>query len=284
MVTLLIFVMAACHVAPVAQAVTAHAPMALQTAAPPPVQPAEPAEPEGDLPDVSPAVVEAAADDAPAGPTWLPDGFGPEDRFQTPSEACMQLVQELVPPKYRRPIYAWCEHRTWASTRHTVIESKVDGSQIHDRDRPHGWKFYANGVIRGFLTPDSCEHHRIDRSIPHPKAGRNLARNWPFGSPKMTTKMASQWMGHSHDAERFGSRGPHDNHMSTAVAYIDGCYPPEMLDRNDFGIQVTVLRSLDICETWGCDSQRDIREKWRYGGKKQKRPRHRDEPEQPVVR
>jgi hypothetical protein len=65
--------------------------------------------------------------------------------------------------------------------------------------------------------------------------------------------------------ERFGTRGPHDNHLSTAVFWVPGCYPPEALDRNDVNATVTILRSIAICESYGCPNKEAIRKRWRNG-------------------
>ena len=253
---------------------------------PPPVPPVAAAEeeenpgteeteaPDAALPAHAPSGGLASASAVPT--VALPPGFPPEDRFKTSSEACLTITKELVPRKWQRAIYGYCEHRSWASSRNGVVHSRVDGSQIHDRDRPIAWAFYAGGILRGTIDPDTCEHHRIDRSIRHPRKGRRLAKNWPFKRPKMTTQRRGKWLRHPHEMERFGSRGPHDNHMSTAVHYIPGCWAPEAMDRNDVGVTVTIKRSLAICErTKKCWHKSHIREHWRHGPPRKKKKRRR---------
>lgn len=203
----------------------------------------------------------------------VPARFQGPDRFKSIAEACLTLTPELAADlgaMGERAVYEFCEHRSYHSSRHKVIVSRVDGSQLHDRDRPWGWRFYAAGIINGALDPQACEHHAVDDTVPHPRACKKLGSDWPFKRPTLTEELRYQWFAHAHEAEAFGTRGPHDNHMSTAVMYIPGCYPPEMLDRFDFAAEVTILRSVDICETFGCRSKWDIREKWRVGGSRQK--------------
>jgi len=198
-------------------------------------------------------------------PALQPSGFPDQDRFPSISEACVQLTKELVPRKWTRPVYDYCEHRSFHSSRNNVIQSRVDKTQLHDRDRPFAWRFYNRGIITGTLDPDNCHHHQIDKTLKHPREGKQLAKEWPFGKPKMTEALRHQWLRHPHDMERFGTRGPHDNHLGTAVYWLPGCYPPEALDRNDVNATVTILRSIAICESYGCASKGDIRKRWRHG-------------------
>jgi hypothetical protein len=198
----------------------------------------------------------------------LAPGFGPEDRFDSISTACVELTKELVDPSIRRPVYDFCERRSYASSRYRTVTSKIDGSQVHDRDRVAAWKFYSHGIVTGRLDPENCPHHRLDLSIDHPKAERKMASNWPFRSPKMTDKKRGQWFSHPHDMERFGTRGPHDNNLKTAILWVPGCYDPAMLDRNDFNATVTILRAVAICEDYGCRSEYDIKRHWRHGAKR----------------
>ena len=114
----------------------------------------------------------------------LPEGFGQKDRFESIDEACLELTNELAPKKYRRAVGDWCDRRSYASTRGTVIVSRIDGSQIHDRDRPFAWRFYNNYFRLGILDPKNCKHHKIDRTIRHPRKSRQLAAKWPFNSGK----------------------------------------------------------------------------------------------------
>jgi hypothetical protein len=200
----------------------------------------------------------------------LPDGFSETDRFEDMAEACLTLSKEIAPKKFRRVIWEWCEHRSWASSRNRIVRSKIDGSQIHDRDRFVAWKFYSAGIRRGTIDPESCEYHQIDKSIRHSskelywlKREKNETfPNWPFSSPKMTEKKRGQWLTHSHDMERFSSRGPHDNHLSLAAEYVPGCWAPEAMDRFDIAATITIKRSVAICEKHGCRTKRDIKKHW----------------------
>jgi hypothetical protein len=194
-----------------------------------------------------------------------PPGFPPADRFSSISDACVQLTKEHAPAKYSRAVYDYCEHRSWGSSRNNIIESRVDKTQIHDRDRPFAWRFYNRGIITGTIDPSNCLHHEIDSGVPHPRSEKKLANEWPFGRPKMTAALRGQWFDHHHDMERFGTRGPHDNNFATAVYWIPGCYPPEVLDRNDVNATITVLRSIAICESYGCPNKHAIRKRWRNG-------------------
>ena len=201
----------------------------------------------------------------------LPPGFPAVDRFTSHSEACLALADELAPKKWRGVIFLFCERRSFASSRGGTVRSRVDGSPIHDRDRMWGWAFWASGVRRGALDPWNCEHHRLDRHKRHSAVERRWwsdARpdgtlpHWPFKRPRLSVEGAKRWRSHPHDAERFGTRGPHDHHHSTGVHFLGGCWPPELMDRRDVSIGTTVLRAIKICEKHGCRRVRDIRRHW----------------------
>ena len=193
-----------------------------------------------------------------------PPGFGAVDRYTSHDEACLAVVQLEVPeskPGWRRAILDWCEHRSYHASRSGIVESKVDGSQIHDRDRPTAWRFYEHRVVDGTLDPTSCSVHAVDRELEHDQTCLALKRDWPFNSPTMTEELGRSWMQHPHDMERFGARGPHD-HNANAYRTIPGCWDPQQLERFDVSMTVTVRSSLRICECWGCATKRDIRAHW----------------------
>jgi hypothetical protein len=202
---------------------------------------------------------------------WV--GFKPTDPYTGIDQACLDVTKKLVPPKWRIPVLDWCEHRGYHSSRNTKIESRVDGSWIHDRDRPTAWLFYNRGRVSGNLDPDNCVYHAIDKSISHPKPERALAQDckldqksgkslcWNFKSPRMTDKLRNQWMSHFHDMERFGARGPIDWNAN-AFYHLKGCWDPASLDRYDVSAVTTVVASLKICARHGCQSKWDIKQHW----------------------
>jgi len=196
----------------------------------------------------------------------LPDGFGAKDRFSNMDQACMTWARELAPKQYVKAVVDWCDHRTYNSSRGNVIHSRVDGSWIHDRDRPLAYMWYRQGMALSRINPDTCEHHKVDYDLVRPKSSRKLAKNWPFSAPKLSPKRVSQWLHQPYDAERFGTRGPHDHNYKMAQKYAPGCYPTETLDRYDFSAYLTVKKSVLICEKYErCFSKWDIKKHWRNG-------------------
>lgn len=191
-----------------------------------------------------------------------PEGFPPEDRFESIVEACEVLTEELVPEKLRGRVGTWCAVRSHGSSRDGRYESRIDGSWVHDRDRPSAWKFYLWGTKFGRIDPENCEYDRVDRSVPRPKRAKKMAEDWPFQIPKLTDKKKRQWLDHPYDMERFGTRGPHDNNVTVARTVLPGCWAPEALDRNDVAATVTILRAIEICEEHGCKRYSDIRHHW----------------------
>lgn len=193
-----------------------------------------------------------------------PPGFGAVDRYTSHDEACLGVVELEVPadkPAWRRAILAWCEHRSYHASRNGIVKSKVDGTQVHDRDRPTAWRFYENAVVDGTLDPAGCIWHQVNRKIRHEPKCRSLKKDWPYNSPKMSEQLGNEWLRHPHDMERFGARGPHD-HNANAYRTIPGCWDPQQLERFDVATTVTVRASLKICECWGCSTKRDIRAHW----------------------
>jgi len=191
-----------------------------------------------------------------------PSGFDDEDRFASIDDACFTLSGELAPKKHQAQVFDWCQRRTRASTRGERYRSRVDGSWIHDRDRPAAFPMYRWGWKIGRIDPANCKHDRVDMSIRRPAKAKSLAKNWPFENPALGPKKLKRWMRSPHDMERFGTRGPHDNNTTVAREVLPGCWDPASLDRNDVAATVTVLRAVKICERWGCRSNRDIRRHW----------------------
>lgn len=198
----------------------------------------------------------------------IPPGFPAEDQYNSHDEACIAITDRLVPKGklgWRRAIVDWCEHRSYHASRSTIIKSRVDGSQIHDRDRPTAWIFYERGVLGGHLDPDNCPYHGVNRKLRHTRKCMHLRVNWPFKDVALSEKRKWEWATHPHDMERFGARGPHDWNAS-AYKHIPGCWDPAQLERFDVNITVTVLASLKICEKYGCSTKRDIRAHWGRNG------------------
>jgi hypothetical protein len=206
----------------------------------------------------------------------LPMGFPEQDPYSGISEACVAVTKKLAPKKFQRVVLDYCEHRSFHSSRYKIVVSRVDGSQIHDRDRPTAWIFYQRGVLSDRLTPETCEYHKIDRTIKHPakelwltkktgeeENGKAVYGNWPFKSPKMSPYLKKQWLSHPYDMERFGARGPHDWNAN-AYKYLEGstCWDPASLERNDVAAEVTVSKAIGICEEHGCRTKWDIKKYW----------------------
>lgn len=197
-----------------------------------------------------------------------PDGFPLEDEYASHDEACLAVVRKEVPkdkPAWRRAIIDWCEHRSYHASRNTVIKSRVDGSQIHDRDCPTAWIFYERAVLAGALDPENCPFHGVNRKLRHTRKCMHLRVNWPFKDVKLSDKRKWEWATHPHDMERFGARGPHDWNAN-AYKVLPGCWDPAQLERFDVGITVTVRASLKICEKYGCSIKRDIKNHWGRNG------------------
>lgn len=190
-----------------------------------------------------------------------PTGFGDADRFDSIEDACATVSYELPEGEPQGLIYLWCIYRARHSIR-GAYASRVDGSLIHDMDRPAAWKMYRWGVRVGRINPGACEFDRYDETLEHPKSERKLARNWPFRFVYMDADKAKRWMHRPYDVERYGTRGPIDNNTTVAREVLPGCWAPESLDRNDVAATVTVLRASKICLEHGCRRQSDIRRHW----------------------
>ena len=211
-------------------------------------------------PEVAPAEPVVAVAE-PSGPD-APPGFPGTDEFADAATACAELVARLVAREdLREPILRWCEVRAYRSSRNGVVRSRLDGSWIHDRDRPSAYSFYRQGLAAGHLDPETCSHHAVDESITRDRAARDFPSRWPYGtycdrsqgecSPSrrghMFASVAKDWHRHAPDYERFGTRGPIDNNAWVAVKYLGGCFAPEALDRYDVSVAVTIERAEDLC-------------------------------------
>ena len=197
----------------------------------------------------------------------VPPGFPAVDPYDAPArgirEACYQTAEAEAPEKWRTPIFRWCLHRAYSSSRYGVVESRIDGSWLHDRDRPSASWFYSAAVRTGRIDPETCAAHRADGPSAHPGGCWRLAAQWPFKIPAtLPDDKRARWFASSHDLERFGTRGPIDVHALTGYATIPGCYPPEAFDRFDVAAAFVVRRSVGICTRWGCHSKWDIKEHW----------------------
>jgi hypothetical protein len=192
-----------------------------------------------------------------------PPGFPAQDEFADSTEACNALVPRLVAREdLRKPVLAWCLSRVYHSSRNGKVRSRLDGSQIHDRDRPSARNFYRRGLKAGYLDPKVCSHHVVDDTAKQPRKTRQFVDRWPYGthcdysrgacSPSkpghMGAAKAKRWLKNSPDYERFGTRGPTDHNFWGVTKYLGGCFAPEALDRHDVSTATTILRSVDLCE------------------------------------
>lgn len=194
-------------------------------------------------------------------PSDLPDGVSVLDPYADMEEACAAEAQDLAPTW--PAVWEWCVHRTFHSSRGNVIHSDVDGSWIHDRDRNVAWIWYGKARHRGRLDPANCAHHRVDRSIRHTRLERNwVRREWPWASRRPSDTRLEMWLKSAHDAERFGTRGPHDHNYPAAQRIMPGCWAPEALDRYDVAARLTVLKAVQICEVHGCRTKWAIKRHW----------------------
>lgn len=227
----------------------------------------------------------------------VPPGFPQADEFGDISSACEAMVPRLVEREdLRATILDWCIYRGWASSRHGRVVSRIDGSWVHDRDRPVARSMYRRGLASGALDPDTCEHHRVDVELKRDREARSIVDRWPYATycdysgerctpstpGTMLASVADRWMSRPPDFERFGTRGPIDINAGLAAKHLGGCWPPEQLDRYDVAAAVTIERSEALCErlesTLGtrakrnaarnaglpttCSRRRDLRQIW----------------------
>lgn len=216
-------------------------------------------------PTIVEKVVPAACEvDLPPEPA-VPDGFPAEDEFPDDAiEAGKVITSRLVCSKtigdslqckdkdenYRRlVIYRHWERRiSWASGKGKWTSKLGDGTKIHDRDRPAGYKFWYRAVEHGWLTPASCSWHRIDPHIGHSDKEMAWALTWPFTSSPMSRTTLDTWMLESHDFERFVARGPNDGSPAYMNRYMpDRCFDPAQFDRNDVSAYAHARKTQMLC-------------------------------------
>jgi len=204
----------------------------------------------------------AALQDPTAHPVGVPEGFPDADPFASIEDACLSASGEFAPKRWRAQAYNWCLYRARQSVRGDYT-SRVDGSQVHDRDRPAAYRMYRHGLSAGRINPWECEYDRIDVSIHHSPEAKQLARRWPFAVPELTDARRKRWMRAPADAERFGTRGPIDLNTEFARRHLPGCWAPESLDRFDVAAAVTVLGAVAICAKHGCSGNASVKRWWR---------------------
>lgn len=230
-------------------------------------------------------------------PADQPPGFPAHDEFADSDTACDVLVDRMIEREdLREPIREWCHHRVWASSRGGKVRSRLDGSWIHDRDRPAAFAFYRTGLKAGYIDPALCSHHIVDTKRKRTRKEREFIDRWPYGTHcdysqgecrpgnpgHMRADKAKQWHKHPPDYERFGTRGPTDHNFYTATKYLGGCFSPDALDRHDVSTAITIKRAEHLClrledridtrrerkamKAYGlptrCKHARDIREIW----------------------
>lgn len=251
-----------------------------------------------DQPVCEPAVVEvvkevpvatACPEDAPPEPA-VPDGFPPEDEFEDPYEAGKEITARLVCSErkpdshrcknrdedYRRLVIAkhWEKRVKNASHGGKAVSKLEDGTKIHDRDRPAGWKFWHSAVRAGWMNPDECVWHRVDPNVGHHPKELRWSVKWPFTASPLTRKQLSDWIAHSHDYERFVARGPNDGPPAYFYRVMsDRCFDPAQFERNDVAAVAHARRTMMLCAQAEADgvvcSYRYLRCTW--GGARSRR-------------
>ena len=205
-------------------------------------------------------------------PQPQPAGFPPEDEFPLDPKAALEAALEReVPKELHKPIRNMCRHRVKNSSRvwqlGKQIVSRIDGSAIHDRDRPSGLYFYAIAVKMDLMDPESCVYHRVPKlKEGHPTACYQMAAEY---SSRFTVELAKErkdkWLHNSHAYEYFGARGPIDWNAYHGYGTIPGCYDFASFDRTDVAMTACVRKSHRICIKHGCanyNSKRDIKPHW----------------------
>jgi hypothetical protein len=201
-----------------------------------------------------------------------PVGFPEEDEFPLePKEfsekdggvaerACEEITKREAPEEWYKPIFAYCRWRVRNSSRAWQlgkrVESKIDGSAVHDRDRSSAHYFYGIAVKTGRMNPKVCPHHRLPTlHVEHPPECIHLSQTYEdrFKVP-LDPERKANWLKNTHAAEQFGARGPVDWNAYHGYKAIGGCYPFTAFDRTDVAVTAIVRRSKKICAKYGCDN------------------------------
>lgn len=230
---------------------------------------AEIAKLEAKLEDARRALEDANGSDLPIySPAAL--GFEPDDPYQTMGEACEAETARLVDEAgfegqeaeyMTRVIARHCKRRSHHSSRDGRYRSAIDGTQIHDRDRPAAIVFWTRGVKAGYLDPRRCPAYRIDHAIPKPPAVYRMAQAWPFTASPLSEKRRRRWLKSPHDVERLGSRGPIDLNAQH-LRFLSPCVDPALLERFDVAAYVHGRRALWVCARLCSCSYQKLRRNW----------------------
>ena len=205
-----------------------------------------------------------------------PEGFLEEDEFPlepkdfdapgggVAEEACKIITTREAPKEWYKPIFAYCRYRIKNSSRAwqlgKKVESKVDGSPVHDRDRSSAHYFYKIAVKTGRMNPEVCPHHRLPELFEeHPPGCIHLSQTYEerFKVP-LNPDRRVKWLANSHAYEQFGARGDADWNAYHGYKAIGGCYPFTAFDRTDVAVTAIVRRSMRICAKYGCDNANTI--------------------------
>ena len=156
-------------------------------------------------------IVPAACDTVLPPEPAVPDGFPAEDEFDDALEAGKVWTARLVcteraavdslkckdrDENYRRLVITnhWRQRIKWASGSGAWESKLKDGTKIHDRDRPAGFKFWHRAVGEAWLTPDTCSWHRVDPHVGHTELEMRWAVKWPFhSSPLSRASQGDRW-------------------------------------------------------------------------------------------
>jgi hypothetical protein len=195
-------------------------------------------------------------------------GFG-EDHADM-GTACEVETRRVVPDDetLRKVITRRCRLRSHHSSRGDSYRSKIDGTKIHDRDRPAAWRFVRGGKRVGWLR-ETCPVHRINKGIQHPHEESLLVMAWPY-KPPLRPETERQWRLHPHDMERLGTRGPIDMNPAYQSRFFGtGCVDPEIFDRLDVSASAHARRAVWVCRTKvdGPCTSKALWRAWRPGRK-----------------
>lgn len=204
-----------------------------------------------------------------------PVGFPEQDEFPlephewstkdggAAQEACIVITKRELkrlhaPEEWFKPIYTYCRWRVMNSSRAwqlgKQVESRVDGSPVHDRDLSSGWYFYGIAVEKGRMNPKTCPHHRMPSlHVEHPQECSDIADNYEkLFKRVLKPDRKKRWLDKSHAFEKFGARGPVDWNAYHGYKAISGCYPFTAFDRTDVAVTAVVRRSIKICTKYEC--------------------------------